>query len=144
MRAGAEVVGSSVPTAMPAQPTALLALMKLFWTVDVMVTGPSTCISIAMQSMFRRRFAGRPVVGDVEVALTAVPGDATGEEPVGLVADAGVPAVHGVAGDRDHVRRVAGGARAARRTAGVRVAGPHLHADARAEVGDGVVGPSPG
>ena len=54
-------LGSSVPTAIPAQPTALLALMKLFWTVDVIVTGPSTCISIAMQSMFRMRFAAVPL-----------------------------------------------------------------------------------
>ena len=55
-------LGSSVPTAIPAQPTALLALMKLFWTVDVMVTGPSICISIAMQSMFRIRFAAVPLL----------------------------------------------------------------------------------
>ena len=53
--------GSSVPTAIPAQPTALLALMKLFWTVEVIVTGPSICISIAMQSMFRSRFAAVPL-----------------------------------------------------------------------------------
>ena len=54
--------GSSVPTAIPAQPTALFALMKLFCTVDVMVTGPSICISIAMQSMFRIRFAAVPLL----------------------------------------------------------------------------------
>src|SRR6266550_5454757 len=38
-------LGSSVPTAMPAHPTALLALMKLLLTVDVIVTGPSICTS---------------------------------------------------------------------------------------------------
>ena len=62
VRAGAEVrFGSSVPTAIPAQPTALLALMKLFCTVEVIVTGPSAWSSIAMQSMLRIRFAAVPL-----------------------------------------------------------------------------------
>ncbi len=47
---------------MPAQPTALLALMKLFCTVVVIVAGPSACSSIAMQSMLRIRFAGVPLL----------------------------------------------------------------------------------
>ena len=48
--------------AIPAQPTALLALMKLFWTVVVTVTGPSAWSSIAMQSMLRIRFAAVPLL----------------------------------------------------------------------------------
>jgi hypothetical protein len=74
--------GSSVPTAMPAQPTALFALMKLLLTVVVRFTGPSACSSIAMQSMFRSRFQRRPVTRYVVVTLPG-PVDPAGEDRSG-------------------------------------------------------------
>ena len=131
--------GSSVPTAIPAQPTALLALMKLFCTVEVIVTGPSIWTSIAMQSMLRSPVRRGAVVGDVEVALPAVAADAAREEAIGLVADSAVAAVHRVAGDRDDVGRAPGGPGVPDWSAGVRVAGPDLDADTGAEVDDRVV-----
>ena len=104
--------GSSVPTAMPAQPTALLALMKLLLTVEVMVTGPSICISMAMQSMFRIRLAAVPLLETLKLPWP-LPVTPAGEEPIRLVADAAGAAVHQVAGDGDDVRGASGDSGAA-------------------------------
>ena len=79
------------------------------------------------------------VVGDVEVPLPAVSAHTAREEAIRLVADAAVPAVHGVAGDRDDVGRTPGSPGVPDWSAGVRVPGSDLDPDTGTEVDDRVV-----